>query len=213
MIYMEKYLAIAKEHLKFNICPHMLAALLMLILSPFLMGTRNLTSMETAKVLETYAALLGIVLLPPMFWPEQNRDVRDLIRSKFVDIRVVYAVRLIINISAMALFLLIYIQILIHGQCRFDAGRYYVGTLAEMLALGGLGAICYSLSDNLVIGYMAPVIYYIAAWGGGIKYMGIFYPFSMMAGKSEYKWALMAAGIVFLVCAVWMRGREGHRFH
>ena len=213
MIYMEKYLAIAKEHLKFNICPHMLAALVMLILSPFILGTRNLNGMETAKVLETYTALMGVIFLPPIFWPEQNRDVRDLIRSKFIDIRIIYVVRLIINIAVMALFLLVYIQILIYGECRFEAGRYYMGTLAEMVALGGLGVICYSLSDNLVIGYMVPIIYYIAAWGGGSKYMGIFYPFSMMAGEFQQKWALMAAGIVFLVCAVWIRGREGHRFH
>ena len=68
---MEKYLQIEKINLKYNIPLHILICVLMLLVSPFLMGVANLGAQDTAKVLEMYAALIGIVLLPPIFMPEQ----------------------------------------------------------------------------------------------------------------------------------------------
>ena len=49
---MEKYLQIEKINLKYNIPLHILICVLMLLVSPFLMGVANLGAQDTAKVLE-----------------------------------------------------------------------------------------------------------------------------------------------------------------
>ena len=86
---MERYWQIEKVNLKNNIPIHAAVCVLMLLLSPFLMGVANLGAQDSAKVLEMYVALTGIVLIPPVFLPEQDHDIRELIFSKYTDSQVV----------------------------------------------------------------------------------------------------------------------------
>lgn len=180
----------------------------MLLVSPLLMGVANLEAQDTAKVLEMYVALIGIVLLPPVFLPEQDHDIRDLIGTKYMNSSVVYLMRILGNVLLLALLLGLYIGILAHNRCEFPAGKYFFGTISEMLFMGGMGMFFYGLCDNLVIGYMAPIVYYITAMGSKDQYLKMFYPFSMTGGSySEKIW--MAAGAVILVSAgVWLRCRR-----
>ena len=195
---MEKYWQIEKVNLKHHIPLHVLICVLMLLVSPLLMGVENLQAQDTAKVLEMYAALIGIILLTPVFLPEQDRDIRDLVYTKYVNGSAVYLVRILGNILLLAAMLGLYVGLLVYNKCEFPAGKYFCGTLTEMLFLGGLGLFFYGLCDNLVIGYMAPVVYYIAAMGGGEKYMKMFYPFSMARGNyGEKVW--LAAGAFVLI--------------
>lgn len=182
-----------------------------LMISPFLLGIRNLDAQQTAKVLETYVAIMGIIMLPPLFLPEQNKDVRDLIYSKYVNIKTIYGLRCLENIVVLSLFLAGYMALLKNGNCTFDTGTYFAGTFAEMLAFGGIGIFFYSITDNVVIGYMVPAMYYIAAWGAGQKYMGVFYPFSMMGGNENGKWYLLAAGMILGFLGIWYKGIKQNR--
>ncbi len=205
---MEKYWQIEKVNLKHHIPLHVLICALMLLVSPLLMGVENLQAQDTAKVLEMYAALIGIILLTPVFLPEQDRDIRDLVYTKYVNGSAVYLVRILGNILLLAAMLGLYVGLLVYNKCEFPAGKYFCGTLTEMLFLGGLGLFFYGLCDNLVIGYMAPVVYYIAAMGGGEKYMKMFYPFSMARGNYGEKVWLAAGAFVLIIAGVWLRCRR-----
>ena len=205
---MEKYWQIEKMNLKYHIPVHVLACVLMLLVSPLLMGVENLGAQDTAKVLEIYVALMGIVLLPPVFLPEQDHDIRDLVYTKYVNGITVYTVRIVGNILVLAMLLGLYMGMLVYHQCEFPVGRYFGGTLAEMLFLGGLGLFFYGLCDNLVIGYMMPFVYYAAAMGGGAKYLKMFYPFSMAAGSYGEKIWLAAGSVILVGAGVWLRCRR-----
>ncbi|WP_138264589.1 hypothetical protein [[Clostridium] hylemonae] len=206
---MERYLQIGKINLKHNILPHLLVTAALLCLSPLVLGVSNLEAPDTAKVLEMYVALTGIILLTPVFLPEQNKDLRDLVYAKYMRASSVYAVRIVEAILAMGIFLGVYVWMLCYNNCEMDVLRYYGGTLAEMLFLGGLGVLCYGLADNLVIGYMVPVFYYIVAMGSGAKYLKMLYPFSMAAGSYEEKIYLLIAGIVMIAAGTALRSRRG----
>lgn len=205
---MERYLQIEKVNLKYHIPLHILISVLMLLVSPLLMGVANLGAQDTAKVLEMYAALIGIVLLPPVFLPEQDHDIRDLVYTKYVNGAVVYLIRLFGNVLLLAVLLGLYVGLLKYQGCEFPEVKYFFGTLAQMLFMGGLGIFFYGLCDNLVIGYMVPIVYYIAAIGSGQKLLKMFYPFSMMIGSYKEK-VLLAAGAAALIGAgVWLRCRR-----
>lgn len=120
----------------------------------------------------------------------------------------VYLVRLIGNMLILAAFLGIYIFMLRNNQCEFPAAKFYFGVFAEMLFFGGLGLCFYGLSDNLVIGYMAPIVYYITAIGGGNKYLKMFYPFSMSMGRYAEKIYLFAAAVLLLAAGIYCRCRR-----
>ena len=162
---MANYLEIAKENLRHNLFVHAGISLLLLCLSPLVLGVENLALADTAKVLEMYTALLGIILITPVFLPEQNKDIRDLIRSKYTKTASIYTIRIIESVLVLILFLGIYMWFLHTNGCQMEGMKYFAGTFAEMLFLGGLGVFAYSLTDNLIAGYMIPMFYYITAVG------------------------------------------------
>lgn len=180
---MERYWQIEKINLKHNVPLHVLVCIVILGLSPLLMGVSNLEAQDTAKVLEMYTALIGIVMLTPIFLPEQPMEIRELTSSKYMKSASVYLIRFIGNGLILAVFLTIYIIMLKNNNCEFPVVRYFLGTYVEMLFMGGLGLFCYGLCDNLVIGYMIPILYYITAMGSGNKFLKLFYPFSMVTGS------------------------------
>jgi hypothetical protein len=168
----------------------------------------NLGAQDTAKVLEMYAALIGIVLLPPIFMPEQDHDIRDLVYTKYVNGAVVYLIRLFGNVLLLAVLLGLYVGMLKYQGCEFPVVKYFFGTLAQMLFMGGLGIFFYGLCDNLVIGYMVPIVYYIAAIGSGQKLLKMFYPFSMMLGSFKEKGVLAFGAVALIGAGVWLRCRR-----
>ncbi len=202
---MERLWQIEKVNLKHHVLLHFLVCVLLLGISPLLMGVKNLTAVDTAKVLERYVALIGIIMLTPIFLPEQDRDIRGLVYAKYTKASQVYMVRLAGNILILAAFLGIYIFVLKQNQCEFPVLKYYFGVFAEVLFFGGLGLFFYGVSDNLIIGYMAPMVYYIIAIGGGDKYLKMFYPFSMSMGKYEEKICLFAAAVVLTAIGIRFR--------
>ena len=205
---MERYLQIGKVNLKHNILPHLLVTAAILCLSPLVLGVSNLEAPDTAKVLERYVALTGIILLTPVFLPEQNKDLRDLVNSKYMKAVSVYFIRIVEAVLILAVFLGIYMWMLDGNNCQMDLIKYYGGTIAEMLFLGGLGVLGYGLSDNVVIGYMLPVFYYIVAMGSGDKYLKMFYPFSMEAGSYNEKIYLLVTAAVMITAGVVLRSRR-----
>ncbi len=205
---MERYLQIEKVNLKYNIPLHILISALLLLASPLLIGVVNLGAQDTAKVLEMYAALIGIVLLPPIFMPEQDHDIRDLVYTKYVNGAVVYLIRLFGNVLLLAVLLGLYVGMLKYQGCEFPVVKYFFGTLAQMLFMGGLGIFFYGLCDNLVIGYMVPIVYYIAAIGSGQKLLKMFYPFSMMLGSFKEKGVLAFGAVALIGAGVWLRCRR-----
>lgn len=205
---MEKYWQIEKANLKYHAPLHILVCVILLGLSPFLMGVKNLSAIDTAKVLERYVALIGIIMLVPGFLPEQDHEIRELVYTKYTKGQTVYLVRFLGNMLIMAVFLGIYICVLENNNCEFPVIKYYAGTFAEMLFFGGLGFFFYGCSDNLVIGYMAPVVYYIMAIGGGDKYLKMFYPFSMASGRYGEKAVLLITAIVLTAGGIYFRCRR-----
>lgn len=185
----------------------MLICAVMLILSPLVLGIRNLNGAQSAKVLETYVALIGIILFTPVFLPEQNKDLRDLITSKYTKIAEIYRVRIFLSMMTAFLLVFFYMMVMRAGNCEMEQWKYFFGTVVEIIAFGGLGVFAYGVSDNLIIGYMAPLMYYAAAIGMGEKYLRKLYPFGMVSDYQTKYW-LLAVGVVLLVTGIIVRCRR-----
>ena len=199
---MERYVQIGKANLKFNLYPHLLLSVLLLLLSPFLMGTQNLNATRTAGVLEQYVALLGILLLTPIFLPEQNKDIRDLVEVKYTSSTAVTLIRLTEAVISLAVLVGCYLLYLKYQNCTFPIMNYYLGTMAGAIFLGGMGLCAYSIFDQIAIAYMLPIMYYIMALGGGRKLLKNFYPFSMRMGSYSEKVFLAITGIILIAVGI-----------
>ena len=205
---MERYVVVARENQKHNLWIPFLICILLLIVSPLFLGIENLTEPETAKVLEYYAVFISIILLPAVFLPEQDKDIRDLLSSKYMPVAKLYGIRMTQAIIYLMLLLGIYMCVLKAGNCEFAFLKLYMGELATMVFLGGMGIFFYALTDQVVVGYMIPLLYYMLNIAISPNKIKVFYLFSMSMGKYEWKWTLGMAGVVLLAAGIAIRSKR-----
>lgn len=202
---MERYLYIAKVNLKYQLWPHALAALLLCVISPLLMGVENLDSQQTAKIIDVYLCLLGIILLVPVFWGDDDHNIRDLCASKMEPMFFVHLIRLLESFILLVALLVGYLLFLKSRNCCFAFDAYLFGAVANCLFLGGLGVAIYGISDLMPVAYMIPILYYILCFGLGGKHLGKFYLFSLSYEGSKDKIYLLAGGILLTAIGLWAR--------
>ena len=205
---MERILSIEIEHFKNHYAGHLAAALLFSLLAPVIMGMEALNQYQAGQILDVYFSLLGIVLLTPLFMPEQNKDIRDLLASREYPLRNIQLLRLLQAVVILAVLNLLVLFQMKLGECTIPFGTYFCCAMANCVFLGGLGIFAYGITDHLVIAYMIPVFYYICCYGAGQKYLGKFYLFSLMTGDLENKIWLGTAGILLTAAGVVIRNRK-----
>lgn len=201
----EHYYQIQKINLKHNMLPHMAAGAVCLFVSPLMIGMRNLDSYQTAKVIEIFFSLFGILLFVPVFMPDVNESVRDLIASKREPTGSLLFMRFLTSLFLTAAILSGFLLALCFGNCEFSFYQGFYGGMANCLFLGGMGMLFFSLFNHMALAYMMPVLYYLMCYGGGKKYLGNFYLFSMMWGSFEEKYSIMAAAVGMVVLAIGWR--------
>lgn len=203
---MERYLKISKINLKYNLLPHLLVCIVMCLAAQLFMGTKNLEQYQVAKIMEGYLSLWGIVLLIPVFIPDMNKDIRDLIASKKESMTVLHIIRIIWAVFFMIVMECVFLLYLKWGNCIFDFWGIFYGMMANALFLGGMGMFVFALSDQVVFAYMIPLMYYVVNFGAGFKQLGSFWLFSMQYGSGPGgKHYLLISGILLTIGAVFWR--------
>lgn len=171
-----------------------------MIITPVIFGTANLDKMASSEPLEMFISLIGIVLFTPVFQPEQNEEINDLVSSKYVSTIKVYLIRTtyatILSIALVSLFG-IYMGI---RECEVTS-LLVIGTIADVLFLGALGMITSALTNNTIISYIIPMVYYALNYGMGAK-LGKYYLFSMRLSNFEPKIWLLVTGMFLIATSL-----------
>lgn len=201
---MEKFLKISAVNFKYNLLPHLLVSMLLCLAAPLFIGTRNLDTYQVAKIMEAYLCLIGIILLIPVFIPDMNKDIRDLIASKRMPMYSLHIIRTLWALFFLVLMSLAFLWILKGENCAFDFGEMFYTVMANALFLGGMGMFVFALFDQAVFAYMIPLVYYVINFGGR-KHFGNFYLFSMQVGHFTEKHYLLAGGLILMAGAVFVR--------
>lgn len=202
------WLKIVKVNLRHNFLPHLLAALLVTACTPVVFEISSLNGMLAAQPLEMLLSLTGAILLTPVFLPEQDENIRDLICSKRTDYLAVCALRVAYSTGVFAAIIGAFTLLMRACESAVTA-KHFFGAFASALFLGALGFFGAGVSGNVTVGYMVAMIYYIANFALKEK-LGNFYLFSMSAGNGEGKVFLLAAALlVIAVTFEWKKIREG----
>ena len=77
-----KYSQAAKANLKFEILPHFLLSVVLCALCPIIFGLNDLSAAEAAAPLEMVVSLSGVLLLTPLFLPEQDKTLAGILYAK-----------------------------------------------------------------------------------------------------------------------------------
>lgn len=203
---MGKFGMLAVSFVKRQYYPHLLLTLLFVAFSGGFVSFKGLDALQAAKVMEMYAAFTGILLLTPLFMPEQDKEIWDLERSKKTSMWEIYLPRVILALLGCLLVVFLFVGRMERGGGEFDGGILFRGACCEILFLGSIGFFVSAVTNQAVIGYMAAVAYY-AMNVGGTKYLGKFALFQMMKGDygTWIYWLLGAA--VLLAGGVLIRER------
>ncbi|MDE7325898.1 MAG: hypothetical protein K2N63_06450 [Lachnospiraceae bacterium] len=201
-------LKIVKINLRHNFLPHLAAALGIALLAPVIFETSSLDAKLAAQPLEMFLCLVGAILFTPVFLPEQDENIRDLIRSKQTNYLAVCALRFLYSVFTLAAIIACFT--LFMRSCESAVGlQHFFGAFASALFLGVLGFSGAGISGNVTVGYMVAMIYYIVNFTLKEK-LGNFYLFSMSSGNGEGKVFLLAAALLLVVVVFeWKKVKEG----
>lgn len=205
MIKSSKRSEIAVAELRHNAIPHILLDILLLALTPLVFGITGLDSQASAVPLEMSVVLVGVLLITPIFAPEQNRDIRDVVESKYLDHERVCMIRTVIAIVLTLVLVALFVLIMKFNGCEVGLS-HVLGTFSSSLFLGGIGFMASGLSDNVTVGYMTAMLYYALNLTGASKFLGAFSIFSMTYGDFQGKSWLLAFGVLFIVITFILRG-------
>lgn len=192
---MERYLRTGVSYIRRQYAPHVVLTVLFCCMSGFFVSFRNLEAAQAAKVMEMYLAFTGILLLTPLFMPEQEREIWLLERSKATPLWQIYLIRLLLAVTLLVVVITVFLQIMAGSGSTFSMGSLWICSFAEILFLGSIGFFVSGATNQVVLGYMVSVLYFIANIGGS-KYLGKFALFQMMKGEYEFAPLMFAAALV-----------------
>ena len=196
-------LQIAGINLRHNFAGYIAAGVLLLLLTPVLFGITDLDRLASAVPLERFVALLGPILLTPVFAPEQSAEIDDVVSAKYIGSSVVCVIRTLCLTGLMAVMILVFAIYMRESGCDISTALI-TGTISDAVFLGALGMLAASLTDNVAVAYMLPVMYYTLCFGVGDK-LGSFYLFAMENGNYAGKPRMLMLGVLIAAGSVWIR--------
>ena len=191
---------IAKVNLRHNFLPLLFLSLIIMLLVPVIFGITNLDTRAAAAPLEMLISMLGIVLLVPVFQPEQNPDIEDIVSSKYVDQMIVHLIRIAYSLLSLILLIALFSFVMILNGCEINLIMIF-GTVADAMFLGAIGLLTAAITNNLTVSFMPPIIYYLLNITMQRK-LGVFNLFAMMNENYAPNVWLFLTGIVLIVTAV-----------
>lgn len=204
---MEKYKKTVGSFLRYQYLPHLAAAVVFQIGAGAILSFRNLDAQGAAKVMEMYACLCGIILLIPVFVPESDRAVWQLEQSKMTPMWKLYLGRVAVATLLVAVVAGIFILRLWAGGSLFSVWVLWRGTFCESLFLGAIGFFVCAVTNQVVLGYMVSVAYYVANIGAADR-LGKFGLYPILRGDtSTWPW-LLGAALLLLGAGIWLRERK-----
>ncbi|WP_461612527.1 hypothetical protein [Clostridium sp. Marseille-QA1073] len=198
----ENGLTLIKINLKLSILANLVFSVAFLFVLPFIQGISNLDTVSSAICLENYVAVIGIILLVPIFAPEEAREIDEIVVSKPMAQFIPYLVRIILNLVIIFVLVSSFTLILKHKGCDFPLIKYMLGTFLSAVFLGSVGLCSSSISGSTILGYMASISYLILNMATKNKYVGNFYILSMKNGSFDEKYWLFGGSIILILIAV-----------
>ena len=191
---------IAKVNLRHNFTPLLLLSFVLMLLTPVLFVTTNLDSKAAAVPLEMFISIIGIILLVPIFQPEQDDEIKDIVASKYVDSTYVHLIRVTYSIIGLILLVLVFSLFMFVNNCEITM-ELIGGTIADAMFLGSIGLLISAITNNMSVSFMIPFLYYVLNITMKSK-LGNFNLFSMMSGNYQPNIWLFISSIVFIVVAI-----------
>lgn len=184
-----------------------LAAAVLLVLTKLIFNLDALEGTAVAQPLELLMIWIGPALLVPVFLPEQNPEIRDVVRARRTGYLYICILRILYSVLTVILMTLLFTGIMKTGESQILPYHIW-GSICSALLLGAVGLAAAGISGNAAGGLMVCMLYYLASYGMGRR-LGVFSLFSMSKGQMSGKgWQLLAAVALIVGALAVMRRRR-----
>lgn len=205
---MEKISKLLAGFLRFQYYPHLLLALVYCLVSQYFVSFRNLAEYQSAKVLEMYVIFLGIILLTPLFMPEQDREIWRLEQTKKTPLWQLYGLRLLVAVLLIVGIVTGFLLVMQQSNSEVPFQKMWLGALGEVIFLGSIGFCVSGITNQVILGYMLAVTYFAVNIGKS-KVFGQLALFQMMKGEYDFAgWMFLAAAVLFIAGIVIRESRK-----
>lgn len=202
----ECYTRIIQINLKHNFLIPFLTTVLVGCFTALLFNLKALSAAAAIQPVEILMCFTGVMMLTPIFLPEQNPAIKDVICSKRADYIKVCFIRLIYSILTVVFVNLVLFGIMKIGES--EVGWYhFFAAISGALFLGAIGFFVSGVTGNTTLGYMMAMGYYLINYGVKNK-LGIFNMFSGANGEySDKVWLILWTALLIIVTFGWMKIR------
>lgn len=184
-------------NLKYQFKRPLLAAVVIVLLTPVFYNASALSYSASARPLELLLLWIGAALLTPVCLMESDNNIRDCIRVRRMNYYGICLMRIVYSVIALFVMEGLFVLYMKIGQC--DVGVWhFIGGSASALFFGCLGFFTAGVTGNVIAGYMVQMIFYVMNYGLKDK-IGVFYLFSMCTtGSFSEKWWLLLGSVVLM---------------
>ena len=174
-------------------------ALGVLILTLLMLNITALQAKEAARPIEFLLCFIGVTLLVPIFLPEQDENIRDVICSKKINYFNILLIRILYSVVAMILLIAFFVVVMKVRESDVTV-QHLIGGVASAWFLGAVGFAAAGITNNVTVGYMATMLYYLANYGMKDK-LGKFYlfPMSYQGRSDESGWLILGAVVLMAI--------------
>ena len=184
-----------------------LVAVALLVLTKLMFNINALEGSAVAQPLEMLVIWIGPALLATVFLPEQNPEIRDVVRARRTSYLQVCLLRILYASLTVIALTLILTGIMKAAESQILPYHIW-GSICSALLFGAVGLAAAGISGNAAGGFMVCMIYYLASYGMGRK-LGVFSLFSMSKGQMSGKgWQLLTAVVLVVAALGVMRRRR-----
>lgn len=196
-------------NLRYNFLMPLASALGVLILTLLMFNITALQGIEAAKPIEFLLCFIGVTLLVPIFLPEQDENIRDVICAKKINYFNILLIRILYSVAAMIILIAFFLVIM--KLCESDVTvKHLIGGIASAWFLGAVGFAVAGITNNVTVGYMTAMLYYLANYGMKDKVGKFFlFPMSYLGRFDESGWLIFGAASL-MVITLGICSQRGH---
>ena len=200
------YAKIILVNLKYNFIFPFLATVFICVFTGMVFNLKALSAVAALQPIEMLMCFTGVTMMTPIFLPEQNQNIKDVICSKWVDYTKVCLIRFIYSIVSVIVLNIVFVMIMKVLESEISI-FHILAAIAGALFLGSIGFFVSGITGNATAGYMVAMCYYLINYGVK-KELGVFNMFSgTVCAFKDKAWLVLWSAVLVTLTFVWMKNR------
>ncbi|WP_425446491.1 hypothetical protein [Dethiothermospora halolimnae] len=188
---------------------NILAAFIIILLTPALFSLKRLSYGEISRIGEMYLPILGVILLTYIGRIEEENNVEQLIYIREVSNLFIFVIRLVLIMTLIFMMILGIILIARLQGGIFSIWKVTFGIFISSVYFGMIGLTVANITEKLSAGYLVSFSYFAFEFFTLGKYTKEFFVLSLIKGNFSNKYNILILILMFLILNFVMINRKG----